>query len=208
VANGARPGPATGDRRVRRTRELLRAALLALIAEQGYDRTTVQDILDRADVGRSTFYDHYRDKDDLLLSGFGEVHAVLAAEINKSAGASSEFLQPLLIVFEHVDGYRYLWKSLVRGGAAELAQRALRDSTADLLRVHLRAQFPGERPDERRFEAAIQFAVGALTGMLSWWLSHDVGYSAQEMHAIFRRLAADGLRSSAWSAEQCGREER
>jgi AcrR family transcriptional regulator len=200
MKTGAKPGPATGDRRVRRTRELLRSALLALIAEQGYDRTTVQDILDRADVGRSTFYDHYRDKDDLLLSGFDDVHAVLAAEVARTAGASGEFLQPLLIVFQHVEGYRYLWKSLIRGGAGEMGLRALRDSTADLLRAHLRAQFPEERPDERRFEAAIQFAVGALTGMLTWWLSEDVGYSAQEMHATFRRLAADGLRGSAWRA--------
>src|SRR5689334_24059575 len=64
-----------GDRRVRRTRRLLREALLALVAEKGYDRVTVQDVLDRADVGRATFYAHFRDKDDLLVSGFDELRA-------------------------------------------------------------------------------------------------------------------------------------
>ena len=59
-----------GDRRINRTRKLMHEALMALIVEKGYEAVTVQDILDRADVGRSTFYAHYRDKDQLLLSGF------------------------------------------------------------------------------------------------------------------------------------------
>ena len=60
----------TPDRRVRKTRQLLREALMELTLERGYDHVTIQDILDRADVGRSTFYAHYHDKDDLLVSEF------------------------------------------------------------------------------------------------------------------------------------------
>src|SRR5215203_5096896 len=52
---GSMTSEAVTDRRVRRTRQLLRSALLSLIIEKGYERITVQDILDRADVGRSTF---------------------------------------------------------------------------------------------------------------------------------------------------------
>src|SRR4029453_14658313 len=89
-------GIARTDRRVRRTRDLLRRApraLLSLGQEQGYERITGQDILDRADVGRSTFYAHYRDKDDLLLSGFEDIRAALAterAEAEHGAGAKRE----------------------------------------------------------------------------------------------------------------------
>jgi AcrR family transcriptional regulator len=78
----------TTDRRVRRTRELLRSALLSLIQEKGYERITVRDILDRADVGRSTFYAHYRDKDELLQSGFEDVRSALAAEMQPEASRS------------------------------------------------------------------------------------------------------------------------
>src|SRR5215207_10196482 len=93
---GSTMSPSPTDRRVRRTQELLRGALMALIMEKGYDRITVQDILDEADVGRSTFYAHYRDKEDLLLSGFDDIRTALAEEAHPSgaqAGGKADFLQ-------------------------------------------------------------------------------------------------------------------
>ena len=57
------------DRRIQKTRKLLSQALLDLILEKGYERVTVQDILDRANVGRSTFYTHYENKELLLRDG-------------------------------------------------------------------------------------------------------------------------------------------
>src|SRR5690349_22765699 len=59
-----------GSRQVQRTRQHLEEACIALILEKGYEAVTIQDILDRANVGRSTFYVHYRDKEDLLMSRF------------------------------------------------------------------------------------------------------------------------------------------
>ena len=56
------------DRRVQRTRELLQKALIELISERGYDAITIQDIVDRANVGRTTFYLHYNSKDELFMS--------------------------------------------------------------------------------------------------------------------------------------------
>jgi len=61
------------DRRVQRTRQLLNEALMSLIVEKGYEAITVQDIIDRANLGRSTFYAHYQDKEDLLLSGMEKI---------------------------------------------------------------------------------------------------------------------------------------
>src|ERR1700754_1124415 len=70
------------DRRVRRTRRLLREALIALVAERGYERVTVQDVLDRADVGRSTFYAHFRDKEALFASCFDDLRADLRRHLD------------------------------------------------------------------------------------------------------------------------------
>jgi AcrR family transcriptional regulator len=188
---------ATVDRRVRRTRELLWRALLSLIQEQGYDRITVQDIIDRADIGRSTFYAHYRDKDDLLLAGFEDIRSALAAEreaAGQAAGATSEFLQPLRVVFRHVEGHRHLWQPLARKGGAEVVTRIMRDSVTDLVREHLRSQFPGLGRNQPQAEAAVQFVASACTGLLIWWLDNDIPYSAEELYAIFRRLTTQGVR--------------
>lgn len=76
---------ASTDRRVRRTRGLLHQALIELMLERDYTRISVRDILDRADVGRSTFYAHYRDKDDLLLVSCGEyLRAAIGAALGDS----------------------------------------------------------------------------------------------------------------------------
>jgi AcrR family transcriptional regulator len=186
------------DRRVRRTRELLHRALLDLIAEKGYPQITVQDILDRADVGRSTFYAHYRDKDDLLRSGMADFNAAAAAGIERGGGSLTGPLAPLLVMFRHVEGHRHMWQPLARHGGLDLGLRIMRESAADLLRSHLPAEFPGWRGgpgDATRLEAAVQFTTGALVGLITWWVSGDIGYTADEAHAIFCRLTVPGLRA-------------
>ena len=185
------------DRRVRRTRELLRRALLSLIQERGYDRITVQDIIDRADIGRSTFYAHYRDKDDLLLAGFEDIRSALAAErkaAEQAAGPTSEFLQPLRVVFRHVEGHRHVWQPLARKGGAEVVTRIMRDNVTDLVREHLRSQLPGLGRNQPQLEVAVQYVASACIGLLTWWLDNDTPYSAEELYAIFRRLTIQGLR--------------
>ena len=61
------------DRRVLRTRQSIRNALVELMLEKPYEKITIQAIIDRANVGRATFYNHYQDKDDLLLRGVAEL---------------------------------------------------------------------------------------------------------------------------------------
>src|SRR6266705_7027751 len=74
------------DRRVRRTRESLHDALISLALEKNYDSITVQEILDRADVGRSTFYVHFSDKNELLISEMDNLREELSAAIERQRG--------------------------------------------------------------------------------------------------------------------------
>jgi AcrR family transcriptional regulator len=93
------------DRRRRRTRTALLTALLDLIVEKGYAEVTVQDIVDRADVGRSTFYMHFLDKRALLLSGVEELYSFLAqqrAALEAPTPASARLLGYSLPLLEHV----------------------------------------------------------------------------------------------------------
>lgn len=103
---------------------------------------TVQDIVDRADVGRSTFYAHYRDKKDLLLNGFEDIRAALAVETQASETETRgqvEFLQRP--TRRHLEGYRQTCGPLSRKGGADVITRILRQHVVDLVREH----FPSRR---------------------------------------------------------------
>src|SRR5688572_18597064 len=119
------------DRRVQRTRKLLQEALIALVLEKGYEAVTVQDIIDRANVGRSTFYAHFLDKQQLFLSGFEQLRVFLAQQHAVAARSGEHRLGFSLGMFEHVQGYLRLYRALVgnRSGAivAEHMQQMITD---------------------------------------------------------------------------------
>jgi AcrR family transcriptional regulator len=162
--------------------------------EKSYGEITITDILDRADVGRSTFYAHYRDKDDLMLSGYDDIRAALAAE-REHADPAGELLQPVLAVFGHVAEHRAVARQATRidGTLPPAIMGELRELTEALLREHLR-QHARESIDPLALEAATQFLTGALVSLLVWWTSHDLPYSAAELDRTFRRLATQGIR--------------
>src|SRR3954468_15906060 len=107
------------DRRSERTRQLLSAALIALMLEQRYDEITVQDIIDRANIGRSTFYAHYLDKEDLLISEFTRVLDTLSPHIEQ-LGPGEHSAPSLVPFFRHVEQHHRLYTALVRGGGIDL----------------------------------------------------------------------------------------
>ena len=92
MSGNARPRRRKPDRRVRRTRNLLGDALMVLIQEKSFDAITVQELLDRAGVGRSTFYEYFRDKNDLFVSDLDEflehmATALVGGRRSRRAGA-------------------------------------------------------------------------------------------------------------------------
>ena len=184
------------DRRVRRSRQAIMQALHALIAERGYNAVTVSDILEAADVGRSTFYAHFRDKEDVLLSGFDDIRSALSQPPpSDEAGSATagELLGPVQSVFEHVGRYRQAWKPLVLKGGADVVVRILRDASESLIRDHLTQQCQGTASKER-IEAATQYLTGALMGLLTWWLDSESPEAAADVYRMYRRLATQGAR--------------
>src|SRR5438105_4881883 len=108
--------PEKSDRRSQRTRQLISDALVSLLLEQRYADLTIQDILDRANVGRSTFYAHYQDKDDLLISTIERVFAQLRDQHDSADQGLATFL-PSLALIQRIHSHAPLYKALVRGGA-------------------------------------------------------------------------------------------
>jgi AcrR family transcriptional regulator len=171
---------------------MLRAALLSLMQEKRYDEITVTDILERADVGRSTFYAHYRDKDALLLSGFDDVRAALAAE--RTSAPDADPIEPVLAVVRHVEAYREAARRIIQieGNLPHPVVGGLPELTEALVREGVRRR---NHPDAVAAEAATQFLSGALVSLLTWWTSYDVPLTPDQLYETYRRLAAGGLNS-------------
>lgn len=119
------------DRRIRRTRRSLHEALIALVLERGYESVTVQDIIDRADVGRSTFYAHFRDKEALLLSSFDD----LRADLRRDLDATADLTQPSAALFSHAYRHRTVYRALCgRQASGAVVHRHLHEVIGALLR--------------------------------------------------------------------------
>lgn len=189
--------PAREDRRVGRTRLLLQEALLDLMVEKGYESVTVQDIIDRANVGRSTFYAHYADKRQLLLSGLRELEGFLTEQQRASAARSDHVGERIfgysLAMFEHAADHQRVWRAIVgkQGGAIVLKelQRILQKVVGD----EIEALLPrGARPAIPAVVVS-HYTVSSLLGLLTWWLDEGMPYPAGEMDRMFRALTAPGI---------------
>ena len=121
--------PKVTDRRVRRTRDALRDALLKLILERGWDAVDVRDICERADVGRSTFYTHFADKEDLLLSGFDDLRKALKA-LRPAVAGSGKPLAFTRGLFDHAHANRWLFRALVGKRSGLAVQKRFRQKLA------------------------------------------------------------------------------
>ncbi len=185
------------DKRVQRTQEALRGALLELIVEHGYERLTVQNILDRACVGRATFYLHYRSKEDLLRKGLDRLRDRLMQEWQSASDATTGTRRPLgfsLAFFRHVDSHRRLYRAVVGRESGVIVDRQLRRVLADLVRANvlsLRHRSQLSLHDD----LSVQYVVGALMSLVTWWLDRNIKLSPEELDASFRQMTLGALRT-------------
>ena len=177
------------DRRSQRTRHLLGAALVELIREKDYGTITVSDIIERANVGRSTFYAHYRDKDALFV---GELDRVIEILSQRIPGQEEIPFFPSLGLFRHVGEEFELYKSLLWTPGIDLLIKHLQKSISQ--RVEQGLQNSG-----RKFEiphpVLASFIAGSFLTLLKWWLENKMIYSAEQMDETFRKLALSGVES-------------
>ena len=141
------------DRRIRRTRDTLGDALVALMQEKNFDEITVQEVLDRAGVGRSTFYAHYRDKEDLFLSDVEDFMELVSTLLTRH-GASLERVAPVAELFAHVSEVREFYSAMVASGKAkdvqELGQGFFARSMDHARCARSRGQMAGRAPARHR----------------------------------------------------------
>jgi AcrR family transcriptional regulator len=182
----------TMDRRIQRTRKLLQDALLELIIEKGYDEITVQDVIDRANVGRSTFYAHFQDKEDLFLSEFEMLRSQFEEHLADIPMPDASPWGLSLMMFYHAQSQHQLYKALAGKQAGGIALGHIQRYFTALLRDHLRPQF-SRKQDQIPAEILAHFLVSSFLSLLTWWLDHNMPYSAERMNEMFRQLTQPGV---------------
>jgi len=182
----------TLDRRIQRTRRTLQDALLELMVEKGYDAITVQDVIDRANVGRSTFYAHFQDKEDLFLSSFEILRAEFETHLANAPQAGASPWDISLMLFEHARDNHRLYKALSGQQGGSIALKHIPKYLTALLRDHLKPQMAGKNASIPA-EIVAHYLVSAFIALLTWWLDHDMPYTAGQINAMFQQLTQPGL---------------
>lgn len=184
------------DRRISRTRGLLQHAFIALIMRKGYDATTIQDICEEANVGRSTFYSHYTSKEDLKRRGLEHIRAALQAHQKHALTASAEGLaRPLsfsLAMFEHARDHLALYRALLGSDGATISLGSTRQIIADLVRTEVTAAMPKGAGQAEVRELKVHFIVGAFMGVLMEWMNNGAVEQPPEVDALFRTMITEG----------------
>jgi AcrR family transcriptional regulator len=178
------------DRRVVRTRDVLGDALLALMREKKFEEITVQQLLDRAGVGRSTFYVHYRDKDDLLLSDVEDFLNGFAGML-KRQGASARRLLPVEEFFAHVRDSHDLYRVLANSG--KLADVSALGQGIFARAIEERMESAGVEIEPLRRSAQAHAIAGSFFSLLDWWMDKGMKMEPKEMDEVFHQMAWSGL---------------
>lgn len=188
------------DLRVRRTRDALGTALLKLLMEKPIRDITVQDVLDRAGVGRSTFYLHFRDKDDLLLTQL-EQFCEFMSTVLSVRGDRSDRVAPVEEMFAHIGNQNKLYKVLSESGhLKDFFDLAEGYFARGIERRLVESGRLGELP-KREIAARASALSGSLLSLLRWWLDRGEKETPKQMDEMFHRMVWVGQGTGTGSRE-------
>jgi len=176
----------TKDRRIQKTQALLRGALGALIREKPYEDIVVKEILNRANVGRSTFYTHFADKDELLLSC---IHDML-----RPAQPSGP-LWFSLPIFEHIESHRRTGQATMGPEGRQAVHEHLQHAIVDLIETEVRAACSrGSRTARHSSpDLLVRWIASTFVLVLNWWVESESPLPAREADGLFRALIEPSL---------------
>jgi AcrR family transcriptional regulator len=178
----------TLDRRVVRTRKLLQDALFELILRNGYESIRVQDITDEANLGRATFYVHYKDKEDLLLASIDSCRQELLEHIRTESEKAP--LPGFRAQFQHAVENKSFYEAVLNHVQGRQQISKVMNET---VQSHLDSIAPNSSIP---IDLIANYLVGAVLQLLDWWLANNMPYSIEEMEDMFLNLISQGLPSA------------
>ena len=176
---------------MRRTRDRLGDALVELLVRKPFDEITVQEVLERAEVSRSTFYSHFRDKNDLFLSDSDEFLEAMATSLSRF-GDKSERVAPVAELFAHLADVRPFYNALVQSEKIRDVWELGREHFARGIEKRF-SEIPRGRSIPARRRRALAHAVsGSLFSLLDWWIRNETGFSPVQMDELFHQMVWAG----------------
>ena len=175
------------DRRVTRTRVALRHALIELIQEKHFDEITVQNIIDRANIGRATFYAHFRDKEDLLIGDWEQFLDGFVQFINWNNVGKTRFV-PIQEFFSHLKDFHHFYRALVRSSKAERLFKKGSSHLAQGIEKSLNDFLENKPQPSIPVSILANHLATAVFEQLKWWLDNDMPYPPERMDDIFHEL--------------------
>ena len=175
------------DRRTKRTRHALSSALVELVKEKRFDDITVQNVIERADVGRSTFYTHFRDKDDLFQKDWERFLRMLADAIDWSKAGQTRFV-PVAYLFSHLAEGQAFYQSLVRSNKVDGIFRSGVEYLSGRIALALEAQWKAKANAGAPVPVLANYLSSELFSLLRWWLDNGMPYSPKQMEEMFHDL--------------------
>ncbi|RPK65503.1 DNA-binding transcriptional repressor FabR [Streptomyces sp. ADI96-15] len=188
------------DRRIRRTRKALRDALVELALDRGFTALSVEDITQRADVGRATFYSHFRDKDELFARVTADLLAELDVRLRPAVQDSAVGFtgKPLLEMLRHAHDERDLYRIVLRGEGDGKPLRMFTESCARVAAQEFRGRSERNAVEPRIDPEVLARAwVGEQVGVLQWWVEQDTPPMPAE--EVVRMLLDLALRGRYWA---------
>lgn len=184
------------DRRVHRTRILLQKALVELISERGYDMTTIQDISQRANVGRTTFYLHYKGKDELFIECHkaivNEFYSGLFYSLTRQELLSSKAPQGMIEAYRHLQEGRAHLSPIFQ---SKESLRQIHKWNAQEIETNLRARFD-ETDTLIPFEILANYLAGAQIALVQWWLEKRRSFTPENLAQAFHSLQRATIRDA------------
>jgi AcrR family transcriptional regulator len=184
------------DRRIQKTRGLLREALVSLIHEKSYDAIPVKEILDRANVGRSTFYTHFRDKDELLVSGIHDILLLPYSDrLSSRAKGYENIIRFSLPIFEYHDRHRRMGAARMGPKGRAIIHEHLQKVIAGLIGEDVRKAFHGRRKETGQIPPGVlvQYIASTFILVLNWWAESKTPLPSKEVNGLFRALVLPTL---------------
>ena len=178
------------DRRSRRTRHLVTEAMAELLQEKRYEDITVRDILDRADIGSSTFYAHYFDKEDVQASLIQQLFAQLLQQLLRRSGKQE--VVPSLELFRHVQQNVQQIQALIPGRFGETFWEVAERTMSQMIEHSLKSTRGSNHSCSVPPPVVAHYLAAAFLTLLKWWLIADMPYSPEQMDEFFQHLALPG----------------